>query len=236
MSEYKDCYIAFLDILGFKNFVEHASCEDILKIFDEIQHQYIVRINETDKPLMDYQKIHKKIMSDSICIYVETSVLNSLAGIISVCDYFQVRMLRLEQPILVRGAIVRGKIYAEDDITFGPGLSSAYLLEEKTAIFPRIILTGTIINDCNSSDSEGLNYINDYTYRDSDAFYAVDYLYLFYGLSHDQKSWKDFMKYVYRILDTEVDKSIRDKYLYIEQSVPRAIKKYTQFIKDNPNT
>lgn len=235
MAEYKDCYIAFLDLLGFKNLIVQESCDEILTIFDEIKQDYHVHVNETHRQLMDYSKIHKKIMSDSICIYVETSVCNSLAGIISVCDYFQVRLLRLKKPILVRGAIVRGEIYANGDVTFGPGLSNAYLLEEKTAQFPRIILTGTIISDCKSSDLEGLNYIKDYTYRDTDAFYAVDDLFLFYGLSHDQKSWKDFMNYLNYILNSEVDKSIREKYLYIERDVPRVTKKYMNFIKENAN-
>ena len=36
-SEYVNSYIAFLDILGFKELVRTHTCEEILKVFDEIK-------------------------------------------------------------------------------------------------------------------------------------------------------------------------------------------------------
>ena len=63
MGEYKDCYIAFLDLLGFKALVEKKSCEDIAKLFDEIDTEYPVSINEENRPLMDFSALKKKVMS-----------------------------------------------------------------------------------------------------------------------------------------------------------------------------
>lgn len=227
---YKECYIAFLDLLGFKSLIEdvETTCEDIAKVFDEIDKEYPVSINEEDRPLMDFSELKKKIMSDTICLYVDSSVDNSLAGLIATCDYLQVRLSRRNPPILLRGAIIKGKIYAKGDITFGPGVSKAYLLEEKTAKYPRIILTKNLIDEWKTHDFYGDDYVHTYTFRDFDAFYAVDYLYLFYGLDHSKMTWKRFARFVYDILDKETDLSIREKYLYLDQNIPRAINKYKE--------
>ena len=110
------------------------------KVFDEIYIEYPVTIDNEKRHLMDFNMLNRKIVSDTICLYVDSSITNSLAGLISTCDYLQVRLLRRKTPILLRGAIIKGKIYAKEDITFGPGVSKAYLMEEKTAKYPRIIL------------------------------------------------------------------------------------------------
>lgn len=228
--EYKECYIAFLDLLGFKNRIEDkkTSCEDIAKVFDEIDKKCPVYINEEDRPLMEFSLLRKKIMSDTICLYVDSSVNNSLAGLIATCDYLQVRLSRFETPILLRGAIIKGDIYAEGDITFGPGVSKAYLLEEKTAKYPRIILTKNLIDEWKTHDFYGMDYVKTYTYRDFDAFYVVDYLYLFYGLHYGQTTWSKFTRFVRDTLDKETNPSIREKYLYLEQNIHRAMSKYKE--------
>lgn len=196
--EYKECYIAFLDLLGFKALIEdkETTCEDIAKLFDEIKISVPVTIDETQKYLMDFSQVKQKIMSDTICLYVDSSVDNSLAGLISTCDYLQVRLSRYKTPMLLRGAIIKGEIYARGDVTFGPGVSKAYLLEEKTSKYPRIILTKDLIDGWKTHDFYGKDYVDTYTFRDFDAFYAVDYLYLFYGLDHRKSTWKNFERYV----------------------------------------
>lgn len=229
--EYKECYIAFLDLLGFKNLIEDkkTSCEDIAELFDEISRDYPVRINGENRDLMDFRLLKKKIMSDTICFYVESSVDNSLAGLIATCDYLQAEMLYYKEiPTLIRGSIVKGKIFAEGDVTFGPGVSKAYLLEEKTAKYPRIIFTRNLIDDWKAHDFFGEDYVSTYTFRDSDAFYAIDYLYHFYEDYHRQSTWRSFERYVQGVLDKETNLSIREKYLYLDQNIPRVIHKYRE--------
>ena len=230
MREYKECYIAFLDLLGFKALIgdEETSCEYIAKLFDKIEEESIITTKE-NRLLMDFNKLKKKIMSDSICLYVESSVNNSLAGLIAVCNHLQVRLLCRETPILLRGAIIKGEIYAEGDITFGPGVSRAYLLEEKTAKYPRIILTKNLIDEWETHDSHGEKVVETYTYRDFDAFYATDYLLLFYYCYCGKKAWENFEKVIKDKLDKETNPSIREKYLYIERDIPRVIHKCEEY-------
>ena len=230
MREYKECYIAFLDLLGFKDLIgnEETSCEYIAKLFDRIEEESIITTKE-NRPLTDFNKLKKKIMSDSICLYVESSVNNSLAGLVAACNHLQVRMLCREKPILIRGAIIKGKIYAEGDITFGPGVSEAYLLEEKTAKYPRIILTKSLIDEWETHDSHGKEVVETYTYRDFDAFYATDYLLLFYYWYRGKIAWENFEKVIKDKLDKETNPSIREKYLYIERDIPRVIHKCEEY-------
>lgn len=236
MRGYTECYIAFLDLLGFKQIVKSYECGEIAAFFDEINTISTLKITDKcNKPLISDDMIHMKVMSDSICFYVDVTITNALAALIATCNYFQVRLLQLSKPILSRGGIVKGKIYANDDVTFGPGLSDAYLLEEKVAKYPRIILTKSLIDEWTNYNSSGKGIIDYYLFRDDDAFYVLDYLFLFYGLKHEQDSWKNFAKYVMKELDLETDVSIREKYLYIDRSFKRVTEKYMKYIKEHPD-
>lgn len=229
MREFKDCYIAFLNLLGFKALLKSKKdniCEYIAGLFDRVQEEYHITVNSIGNYLIDPALVKQKIMSDSICFYVEASVPNALAGLIAVCNYFQVRLSRESEPILMRGAIVRGNLYAENDVLFGQGFVDAYLMEDETAKYPRIILTRALIKQCSCFDQYGMDYIKQFTFDDNDAFVTIDYLYLFYGLSHNNDDWKQFAKFVLNRVDEETNASLKEKYLYLWKNIERAIRKY----------
>lgn len=217
-EKYENCYIAFLDLLGFKELVKTQTCEQILKIFDEIKSQYMITCDNDKKPLIDPNEIHFKIMSDSICLYISSQITNSLPVLISLCAYFQLRLWRLEHPILVRGGIVKGDIYANDDIMFGTGLTNAYLLEEKNAKVPRIIITKETADTCIANETEKF-YMQVFLLKDFDGFYYVDSLGMFYVWGQKDEGYIKFCNYVQHVLDSTTDESIRSKYLYLESKI-----------------
>ena len=102
MREYNEYYIAVLDLMDFKGIIQNEECETIARFFDEI-NQHTVIVNQTGAPLFNTNDINMRVMSDTICFFIDASIKNALAGLISVCDYFQVRMLRFDRPILSRG-------------------------------------------------------------------------------------------------------------------------------------
>lgn len=217
-NEYINCYIAFLDILGFKELVRSHTCAEILKVFDEIKKQYIITCDKDHCPLVSIDNIHFKIMSDSICVYIPTGANNSLPALIGLCAYLQVRLWRLDKPILVRGGIVQGDIYANGDITFGTGLTNAYLLEERNAKVPRIIITKETIDSCKSDDA-AKGYMQGLLGRDYDAFYYVDSFVMLYVWGKKDNSYIRFCEFVQRILNSTTDDSVRQKYLYLEAKI-----------------
>lgn len=172
--EYKECYIAFLDILGFKKLINEKSCEYIYKIFEKIKNSYEIKEgkidSENDTVMWDELPkliISTKLISDSICLSVEVNKENSLLFLTWICYRIQCELLKLDIPIFVRGGIVKGNIYIKDNVVFGPGLTKAYLLEEENAKFPRIIMTKDTIE---SSQNQ-----NPFVFEDFDRFYTIEY-------------------------------------------------------------
>lgn len=216
LEEYKTCYIAFLDILGFKNIVNGKTCEDILGIYKEIEHRPFSQIMRNGEALIVPDSVNLKIMSDSICIYVEKDVKNALFALIETCLLFQVHLAELQEPIFLRGAIVVGDIYAKGDRTFGPGLTKAYLLEEKVAKYPRIIMASDLVEEGLRTMSEQAAYVlREQLILDRDYFMVINFL------KHLKPSKIEKLKhYVSKKLfgtsQEAYDASVREKYLYMQ--------------------
>ena len=117
-----------------------------------------------------------------------------------------------------------GELFAFGDITYGPGLTNAYLLEEKSAKYPRIIMTGDIVErafkettpNCQQILSKLLN-------RDFDAFYMLNYFDLLSADGDNKQSTQIFYEHIEKVLNSEIDPSIREKYLYLESNMQKVI-------------
>ena len=221
-SEYKDCYIAFLDLLGFKNLISQKTCADIRKVYEKIDNPFGEMTDGDGVHVMNAEEIKMKVMSDSICFYVDATIQNALIGLLALCTVFQAELLNMEEPVLMRGAIVRGKIYAENDIMFGPGLTAAYLMEEKNAQYPRIILTKQVLDYEQTPIMK--KYVSVFTYRDTDAFWTINCYKAKRGSHSTEMEWGHIRTYVSDVLNATTDSSIREKYLYLEKQ----INKYTK--------
>lgn len=230
-AKYEECYIAFLDMLGFKKLINDSSCDEIAEIFSKFSNRkplkaaYFRGKDIISENTADALKV--KVMSDSICFYIDVNVTNALLCIIMSCMNFQYELYKNDIPIFLRGAIVRGNLYVNKDVIFGPGLTQAYLLEENNAKYPRIILTKETLQSVKIRKEYNLD---DYVYilksvvfRDDDAFYAVDCTKLL--LSGDQTILENVQKRIDYMLDTTVDSSIREKYLYLEKKLDLAIQR-----------
>lgn len=218
-NKYTECYIAFLDMLGFKNLVKKSACNDIREIFNVFKRMPISAVYFRGKYIISQnttEALRMKVMSDSICLYIDVKTPNALLCILASCVEIQYDLLNCETPIFLRGAITRGDIYAEKDVTFGPGLTEAYLMEANNAKYPRIILTKEMLKyiECNNYEEEYV--LKTIVFRDFDAFYAVNYFKLIYSNKVTFGSILDKINYV---LDTTTDNSIREKYLYIERKL-----------------
>ena len=80
-NKYTESYIAFLDILGFKELVKDSYCSDIIDIFKTFNHKpisevYLGNDGIVSKSTVDALKM--KVMSDSICLYINVKVPDAL--------------------------------------------------------------------------------------------------------------------------------------------------------------
>lgn len=224
--QYREYYIAFLDMLGFKKIIEISSCERILSIFDQIKKPYESALMLDNKILADQETVNAlkiKVMSDSICFYVDTSMPNALLTLLLSCHAFQFNLLEFPEPVLLRGAIVRGKLYALNDIMFGPGLTKAYLMEEHNAKFPRIIITDEVLDDArtaNQSNKRVLNALDTkILFHDFDAFYTLNIARALMAWDKDKKLYHNLMDRITKTLNSTTDESVREKHLYLERVI-----------------
>ena len=224
-TQYTKCYVAFLDVLGFKNRVKEASCQDILDMYNWFEHIHEAFYEGEAEDVVGNVKM--KIMSDSICLYIEEDIPNALYYLIMFCVAFQFSLLDAEPCTFVRGGITYGELYAKDDITFGPALTEAYLLEEKNARVPRIIIRkSTLDYGMGKMDEDSKQSINYCIFQDDDAFYVVDCLKL-HTIAGFQEVLEKVKKVVSYWLDTTTNESIRQKYLYVKKRIQRYLKEET---------
>lgn len=143
--------IVFLDILGYKEKVRkgNVSKEKLLKSTIELVSEI--------KSIPDYCKFDDEIIgvrtfSDNFLIYYKLNeeLTHRDASIVfdilyRVC-YTQYCFLG-QYKLMIRGGVVIDKMYVNDDIVFGEGLIASYELENKVAIYPRIVLDDNTFNE-----------------------------------------------------------------------------------------
>lgn len=147
---YQKRFVAFLDVLGFKELVKNSSQanrERIQSYFDAVNDviAYLIQIPAK-------QGIGSIVISDSVILTVECPKNNddaiyNLQQLCIAVGIFQ--QVMAEQGIWIRGAITCGDSYFSDNPVqiVGPAYVKAYLLEESLSIYPRVILDTAIINE-----------------------------------------------------------------------------------------
>ena len=228
MREYKEHFVAFMDILGFKELITHETCETIYQVFDEIHNRSHANLNFNGVQIKAYADIYHRILSDSVIVFIETAIEDSFAALLDVCTRLQTSLANRENPILLRGGIAKGTLYYENDIIFGQGLTNAYLLESKLAKYPRIIFTG----DTMEAGRQNAKYMFPYLENifgeysiDDDGLFFVDYFPAMHGQNLEKiKEYGDrLFSLCDRMLNSVTDSNLRDKYLWLKHKTEQSI-------------
>ncbi|MCR4890192.1 MAG: hypothetical protein K5979_13595 [Ruminococcus sp.] len=219
--EYENYFLAFIDILGFKNIINNSEFNQVFDIFkffiNPIKGSYKIENNSELTPLINPDDLKLKIMSDSIVFYIKDDSKNALFSLLSTCSQFQTNLINMEKPILSRGGIVHGQFFIKGDIMFGPALTQAYLLENQNAKYPRIILNKTLLQSLNPEEKE-LCQNKHLVFEDDDYFYTINFLDHLPPASDDLTK---FRNHINSILDTSTDCKIREKYLYLKKIIEK---------------
>ena len=230
MNEYIESYVAFLDILGFKNLLLKKEFNYVKQIFDML-------MDFEPKPLLEgkevYKQIHYYIMSDSIVVYIDAKLEDAFMALAEVCLQIQVKLANNNPPILIRGAIDKGPLYCEGNVIFGSGLSKAYILENTLAKYPRVIFTDATKKA--GLQNVGKLYVFDYNHmfykKDDDMLNYIDFLRTFdYIPSMDVKDgvgvtdfnnnyFENLYNYVEKKLASEINCSVREKFLWLQNKI-----------------
>lgn len=234
MREYRDHFVAFLDILGFKALLHQSKCDDIFSIFQVIHEHTKSSLVYNGVQIQAYEHINHMILSDSIILFVDASIEDSFAALIDVCDKLQKYLANRAQPILLRGGIVRGGLYYEGDIIYGDGLTKAYLLESNLAKYPRIVFTketleaGKNITNHMFLDFEPIR--QKYTIDEDELFFINYRPDLTWIASLKLEFWKGYFDRLLHLCDVTLnsatDASLREKYLWLRKWILKSIKMF----------
>jgi hypothetical protein len=195
MSNYflhKHRAVAFIDVLGFKGKLKEYETEainhyneysdddseydeDLLKkYYSKGANEFILTLEESLK-ILNKEVFRYYLFSDNICITtVNETTKENMFDLLNVISNLYYEFARKDH--FLRGGIDYGLFVDRESIALGLPLMNAYNLENKVAVFPRIVLSNEFVKQFESFvDEEKLelekSVIQDYIYKSCEIFY-----------------------------------------------------------------
>ena len=188
-NEYKRCFVAYLDILGFAERVKRSknNQEEIALLLDSLKICSAFATGSkkitNDEGRARAISIRSRFFSDSMVLFLKENPRN-IGHLFFIIRYVQDRLW--EKGLMIRGAIACGDMYfpgedLENNITLGPGIIKAYELESQISIYPRIIISKRLYayiqrNNISSHPFACKGELVDYIRQDSDGICFLDLL------------------------------------------------------------
>lgn len=142
MHKMTESYVAFIDILGFKNMVLE-DIEQVVLTLRQIKgfctYHYKLDANRRGEDGDELEGMpYVTMFSDSVIITVSADIwwLHDFVELIADLQFFL-----LTQGVLVRGGIDIGEVYHDKNYIFGNGVVRAYMIESKISKYPRIVIS-----------------------------------------------------------------------------------------------
>ena len=210
-TEIKELYVAFIDILGYKDKIKR--CVDL---HDVGILNCILNKNKKDA------KRDLIIFYFSDCMYIIGNDINKILELIAfiqiqLLDASEIQITAEKQSYkdinLVRGGITKGEILVNEqlNILLGSAVNKAYELESMEAKYPRIILDTAISWD---------NVLEQYIKKDRDGvmyFDFIQYLQKHENYKFDKKKKQRFIEFIQEYKKKSKDDKIKEKYRWFEK-------------------
>ncbi len=242
-NSYIDSYVAYLDILGFKELVRKKSAKEIKKIYDEIRWVSTLYRNASIFNLSKEikQNLEISFLSDSIIINIPKDIPFAFYGLVVFCLNVQFKLIGLGRPVLIRGAINQGDFFRYYDkdtgavIIFGNSVIDAFNLEENLAIVPRIILNETLFkSELNRLSGDNFSILNTFTRKAEDGYMFLDYMKMRMDLGNDiTTKCIQIKEYIQSELTKQTDERILSKLEWMKKYFNSTIKESYNFLNNN---
>lgn len=169
--ETKRYIVAYLDILGATNRIREnkiAQDDSLNLLYNLYKHTMSLASENGIKKFAD---IKFKIFSDNIIIAKEISdnINNDVLSLLGCVSNFLCSSVGDSVGWLVRGGVTIGDFYIDDMVVWGSALVRAYELEDKIAVYPRVVLDDNVVEIITKIDA-------DYVRRDTDGQCFLNYM------------------------------------------------------------
>lgn len=219
-TKYEERIVAFVDILGFSSMVSNSSSNP--EEYEKIKHA-LDTINLMKKH-SDGTNAKVTTFSDSIVISYPVSDRDPLFYII--IDLIHLQLELLQQGVLVRGGIAKGLVRHTQEMVFGPAMVTAYELESKYAVYPRIIVEKELV-DWEKNNYRKQIYGAEYDISDLESLLKRDeYNDIYYIDILRQRQELDYYEYFEELLRsvnsiirdglTNKNKAVKMKYVWLK--------------------
>lgn len=242
---YDERIVCFIDILGFKHIIENTvdihgnDIPDKIKEIDMILYN-ILDFNRNYSGF-DYSKIRAVTQfSDSVVISFKVDLDDIF---ITFSDIQYIIMNFFKFGYIIRGGICYGKVIHTTEKIFGPAMVKAYEMESKEAIYPRVLVSSSIIQylkkkskSNNYEHADKANIILELINKDMDNLYYIDFL-MSIEFEFDDPHF-DFADYLMHVSKTikkglcSTDNSVLSKYQWLAKKYNKVVEKKQNKIKD----
>ncbi len=139
--KYEKRVVAFMDILGFTDLIKEGGHEsEIGAVFSHLNY----RASQAER-ISNHGRMQLTVFSD--CIVISEELLDGF-GALRLAGYAGYLALDLlARGFLVRGGLSTGELYHQDGTVFGPAMIEAYNIENKVAVYPRIVTSQSFMQE-----------------------------------------------------------------------------------------
>jgi hypothetical protein len=164
-GDYRERYVAFLDLLGFKALVQRAE-SDMVERERLLQILRLLRDTLCADPKLGLRFTH---FSDCIVLSIDRSA----AGLWEAFQSINLLTFNLLQfDCFIRGGLVVGGAYHSDQFVYGTAVNEAHLLESECAEHPMTLVSQEVVDDAAGYGTSFLEWFSE----DSPSRHFIHYL------------------------------------------------------------
>jgi hypothetical protein len=216
LPTYHERFCAFVDILGFSGLIDKLAMG--ATEFEEVRG--LLRTVHTRSGMRHDgfrdSDFRAQSISDAVCISAKCNN-DGLAHIFWVLTSLTHEMLL--RGFFIRGAIVKDFLYHDEQMVFGKAQVRAFLLEREVVLYPRIMITGDVVNDAQTQAMKFLGTLN-----------LADFI----ALADDGPRYLDTLALIPITLKDSPDGQARVENLNRFNSMARQIQRRYDESRDNP--
>ena len=192
---YRQCFVAYVDILGFRALIERLQPDDLTPLANTLRQAMIegrIGTYRAERVICYYAKM----FSDTVTMSAPVNRCTPLQFLSRVSG-FQAALAF--HGIFLRGAVTLGQHFEDNKILFGPALLQAIDLEGTVAKWPRIVIHPSVVSLYISQQlpSPAENFekeqVEAFLRQDSDGIRYLNYMRFFCEECAPEKRGEEFL-------------------------------------------